>query len=121
MAILRLVVAATLLGAGGPAFAARWSAIATGLPASAPAVTALAIDPLATSTLYALTERQAIYKSEDAGATWRPVNGVASVFAFAIAPGSSSTIYAATGHGVVKSKDGGETWNGANIGLEGSY
>src|SRR5437899_1311872 len=106
MASFKVTLAAILVATSGPTFAARWSAVDTGLPTTSFAVTALAIDPVTPSTLYAVTSGGVIFKSTDAGGRWRPSNGIVGVFFLAIDPKNSSTIYAATRHGVVKSRDG---------------
>jgi photosystem II stability/assembly factor-like uncharacterized protein len=71
-----------------------------------------------------------IWKTSDAGTTWRPVfdaEKVASIGALEVAPSDANVIYVGTGEsdirsnlasgdGVYKSTDGGETWR--NIGLK---
>jgi hypothetical protein len=76
-----------------------WQAENTGLPSNG-YVTALAIDPLNPSTLYASVGL--VFKSTDAGATWAAMNpGLsASVNTLAIDPLTPSTLYAGTGQGV---------------------
>lgn len=83
----------------------------------------LTVDPLAPSTIYALTDR-GISKSTDEGENWSvmdiglPLN--APVFTLAIDPSNTATLY--TGYsdrsfrGVVikKSTDGGKSWNIVN-------
>jgi hypothetical protein len=92
-------------------------------------VRTLAIDPVTPTTLYAGTVEDTyhplwgVFKSIDSGNTWSAVNtGLPSdfgVFALAIDPLDTSTLYAGTyGYGiseyseggVFKSVDGGETW-----------
>jgi photosystem II stability/assembly factor-like uncharacterized protein len=80
-------------------------------------ISALAIDPENTSTVYAATADSdgtsgALWKSADAGATWQNLLSSASnqVFAVIVNPQSSGTIYAATSTGVMTSADGGESW-----------
>ena len=114
----KAALASILVATSGSSFAARWSAIDAGLPSTSLGVTALAIDPATPATVYALTSGGFIFKSTDAGERWRPSNGIVGVSSLAIAP-KSSTIYAITRHGVVKSTDGGESWNNASNGLKG--
>ncbi|PWB55677.1 MAG: hypothetical protein C3F13_03095 [Anaerolineales bacterium] len=63
-----------------------------------------------------------IYRSEDGGSSWRPVNTAltqdAHVTMIAIDPSISSLIYAATtNHGLVKSSNGGKDWEQLRGGL----
>jgi uncharacterized protein (TIGR03437 family) len=52
-----------------------------------------------------------MYVTKDGGATWNPVHAPATtVNMLAIPPGSSTTLYAATSSGLLKSLDGGTTW-----------
>jgi hypothetical protein len=89
------------------------------------AVTALSIDPLNPSTLYAAAggfldqALQGLFKSTDSGANWFAINhglsdliGTESRFAaLLIDPGNANTVYAATtGNGVFKTSDGGASW-----------
>ena len=73
-----------------------------------------------------------VWKTSDAGTVWKPMfdgQPVASIGAIAIAPSNTQILYAGTGesdirsdlasgNGIYKSVDGGQTWN--NIGLRGS-
>ena len=66
-----------------------------------------------------------IYISNDRGATWNTANDTtsqdANVTALAVDPTDPQIVYAATGnHGVLKSSDGGLSWNKRNAGLPGS-
>ncbi|HLH00273.1 MAG TPA: hypothetical protein VKX49_28460 [Bryobacteraceae bacterium] len=87
-------------------------------------ITVLAVDPLDTSTIYAIGDD--VYKSTNAGGTWSVVNRgledaiarVASINAVAIDPVHRGTVYAATsGFGVFKTVDGGRTWSPYSDGL----
>jgi photosystem II stability/assembly factor-like uncharacterized protein len=96
-----------------------WQAV-TGVPY---AVQTIAIDPQHTSTVFAGTTRGDVFRSTDAGRTWRqvavpptlPQSHQYAIVAFAI---DHDTVYAGrrTG-GVIKSADGGATWRRANTGL----
>ena len=94
--------------------------------------TVLAIDSKSPSTLYANTflEGNSILKSEDAGASWRPLRGffpldLTSVLSLVIVPGSSLQVYAGGSKrsffadlgGVFYSRDGGLGWARENAGL----
>jgi photosystem II stability/assembly factor-like uncharacterized protein len=82
-------------------------------------VSALAIDPFKTNTLYAGTQK-GVFKSTDAGASWTAVNsGLANtdVLALAIDPKRTRTLYAGTRGGAFKSTDGGGRWYPMENGL----
>ena len=86
-------------------------------------VNVVAVDPSNPNTYYVGAPAGGIWKSTDAGTTWIPLSdnlpqiGVSGI---AIDPNNSNTIYIATGDddaidtysvGVMKSTDGGVTWN----------
>ena len=94
---------------------ATWSGGGTGV------VRSLAVDPHASEIVYAGTDDVGVLKSTDGGVTWSPVNtgltshleglGVHSgIYAVAVDPLVSTTIYAGTAAGVFKSTDGGGVW-----------
>jgi len=86
-------------------------------------VSVLAIDPIASSTIYVKTA-DGIYRSKDSGATWKAINGkfsttpsalgntsdFSNMSCFAINPKSPSTMFAGTGEGLFRTVDGGTTW-----------
>lgn len=87
-------------------------------------VRSLTIDPHDSSTLYAGTDQWGVYKSQDGGETW--VTGMSPVlqtFSIAVDPQHPDTIYAGvfSPAPVIKSVDGGMTWNAANTGLPDGY
>ena len=97
---------------------ASWSEIEAGLPTSgspsAPHVTALAIDPLTPTTLYALAGfyQGSLVKSTDAGENWFGLPTIYGSQAVAIDPYAPSTLYNGTpGDGVFKSTDDGASWD----------
>ncbi len=102
----------------GP-FRAGWATVATGIPGSA-------------TTFYVGTAGGGVWKTDDAGRTWRGLMQDApsqSIGGLAVAPSDPSVLYAGTGQvaarydimagdGVYRSDDGGETWR--NVGLRDS-
>jgi photosystem II stability/assembly factor-like uncharacterized protein len=77
-------------------------------------VSALAIDPVTPSTLYAGTESGGVFKSTDWGDTWSPRNaGLRSltINALGINRSEPSMLHAATTRGLFKSSDGGTSWS----------
>ncbi len=65
----------------------------------------------AAQALQAQTVLKPVYVSDDNGSSWSPLNpGASQVYALAIPPGQSSTIYAATSTGLFKSTNSGGTW-----------
>jgi len=106
-------------GADSPLFksadgAQSWQSAAVGLPAVA--LTAIAIDPEDSETVYVGTFGQAIFKTTNGGASWQP--GCAAnpemadldVFSLAIDPLNTGTIYAATTSDIYKSVNAGANW-----------
>jgi photosystem II stability/assembly factor-like uncharacterized protein len=101
----------------------------TGLQAPSETVSALVIDPQTPNILYAIAGYGLLFKSIDGGASWSqsqlpiPGNSNRSTFnAVAIDPKNPSTLYGAwssggLGTGVLKSSDGGASWNEVNSGL----
>lgn len=91
-----------------------WESARRGLPAD---VTALAIDPKHTDTLYAGTESHGVYSTYDRGGHWRRRKGgnpPAGVTALAVDTVKPSWLYAGTlSGGVYLSLDGGATWKKA--------
>jgi photosystem II stability/assembly factor-like uncharacterized protein len=100
-----------------------WQALETGMIYAT--VQALAIDPNASQTIYAGTDRGGIYKSADGGQSWASVSdGLTDtdVTALRVSPFSSSTLYAGTSQGYVfRSDNGGSSWTAASNGLPGNW
>jgi photosystem II stability/assembly factor-like uncharacterized protein len=75
----------------------------------------LAIDPLTSSTLYAATSADRLYRSTDSGATWLALAELLrnrAVMAVAVDPLTPTVVYAGTERGrVFRSTDRGTTWN----------
>ena len=86
-------------------------------------INAIAVDPNNSNTYYVGAPAGGIWKSTDAGANWTPLTDYLpqiGVSGIAIHPSNSNIIYIATGDddagdsysvGVMKSTDGGATWN----------
>lgn len=72
----------------------------------------LAADPDRQGLLYCGTERASLWRSDDAGATWRPCGeGIASRHVTAVAVGPGGAVYAGTEPSALYvSEDGGGTW-----------
>jgi hypothetical protein len=85
-----------------------WSATAlTGI-----FVTVLAIDPRSPSTVYAGTQDGGVFKSIDEGTTWSTTGlTTGAVSILAIDSVNPTTLYALHSNGLLKSADGGATWN----------
>src|SRR5262249_37387784 len=98
-----------------------WRAGRVGLPLDN--VSALAVDPLTPTTVYAVAAGRGVYKSSNGGASWTASNAGMDnieVRSLAIDPTNPSTIYAGAvgrGVGVFKSTDGGRSWIQINSGL----
>jgi photosystem II stability/assembly factor-like uncharacterized protein len=104
---------------------ASWTPAGAPGPAEAP-ITGLAVDPRDPLTTYA-GGRTGLFKTTDGGAHWDPLGNFpeSEVGALAIDPTRSGTVYAgaiATGTdtgGVLRSADGGETWQSRSLGIPG--
>ena len=117
----------TVYAAGGPAgpgqFAgvfksadggANWSRQSDGLP-YIQSVTAIAVDPTNTSTLYVATT-DGVFKSVDGGANWGPSSAGLlpgdRIISVAVNPSNPAILVAASfdAHGLYRSADAGATW-----------
>ena len=85
-------------------------------------ITALAIDPVTPTTLYAGTSDRGVFKTTDGGATWSGT-GLTNIagWPLAIDPRTPTTLYAGTHSGLFKSTDGGASWLAINTGLPNPY
>ena len=108
---------------------AHWTDASQGLPGATqgPALTAIALDPTNSQTLYAAAGG-GLFKTTNAGALWGLIgNGFPAnpVSALVVDPSHPNIVYAAfgisqatgQGAGVFASVDGGVTWNARNTGL----
>ncbi|HET7010979.1 MAG TPA: hypothetical protein VFI11_09410, partial [Anaerolineales bacterium] len=121
------VLALSLVPAAHPGAAAPVQATWIGIGPDGGEITALAIDPRTTTTLYAGTRGGGVFRTTDGGRTWRADNvGMRdavvtvdrdwSVTALAIDPRTPATVYAAAeGHGLFKSTDGGSAWGTSGL------
>jgi photosystem II stability/assembly factor-like uncharacterized protein len=83
-------------------------------------ITDLVVDRRHPSTLFAASVDGAVFKSEDGGRNWQPLDlaaGITRVDSLAMSPADPGTLYAGTGDGVFKTVDGGASWRASNIGL----
>jgi photosystem II stability/assembly factor-like uncharacterized protein len=87
------------------------------LPAS-PSVQALMVTR--ERTVYAGSFGLGVFRSDDRGATWIPVNeGMTDRFILSLAAADDGVIYAGTFRGgIFESRNGGKTWQAANQGLK---
>ena len=87
------------------------------LPSGA-VVSGLAVSPGASSTVYAATSTNGIYKSADGGGTWTAIdNGIPALPNSGISvggiwgdPSAPNVVFASTGSGLFRSTDGGGSW-----------
>jgi len=79
----------------------------------------LQVFPGSRGTLYATTTKGKVFTTTDGGASWQPLGSGANLPTGAVVtdPRDPQTIYAAGGHGIVRSVDGGRTWRSANTGF----
>jgi len=82
------------------------------------AISAVAIDPKNPNVIYVGTDFHGVYKSEDAGASWKAISSsvteMTNVLSLAIDPKNTNTLYAGLFNfgrpRIYKSEDGGLTW-----------
>ena len=89
----------------------------------------IAFDPSNSQTIYAGSAGGGLWKTTDAGVTWRPIGDnlpTLAVGAIAVIPGNPGVIIAGTGEpttnydaiygvGILRSTDGGESWRRTNV------
>src|SRR5436190_21824927 len=115
------LAAAVLIMTGGVASAASWREINTGLQNAVVGVRSMTVDPVTASTIYVCSYSWPgggdIFKSTDGGGSWKALGTLVGARSIVIDSRNSSTMYAATGHGIVKSTNGGESWISASTGF----
>ncbi|PKN61853.1 MAG: hypothetical protein CVU57_27410 [Deltaproteobacteria bacterium HGW-Deltaproteobacteria-15] len=77
-------------------------------------VTAMAVDPFNDKELYVGTKKGDVFKSDDGGETWTPINNglkKKEILSIAVDPNNKKTIYCSTGCGAFKSVNGGVSWH----------
>lgn len=72
------------------------------------------IDPLVHTTIY-ITGSSGVYRSLDAGSTWKRVLGIGGTTHMVIDPTNGQNLYAAGGGVIRKSTDGGTTWGSPDL------
>lgn len=101
---LAVVLMASLSAAAEPV----WSRV--GLPSGAGRVQAIAVDDL--GRVYAGTDTDGVFRSDNNGATWvRAGLGNANIYALATKPGGPGTAYAGTLDGLYRTSNSGQTWS----------
>src|SRR5579871_4355954 len=88
---------------------AVWVNVSSGLSGAVPGIGELVIDRVTGTMFYALTSSGTIFKSTDSGSSWTALGSIAGVNVVALNPAASSTVYAGTAHGVLKTTDGGQS------------
>src|SRR5262249_11503291 len=87
----------------------HWSESTSGI--THPSTMAVIVNPRESNTLYVgLNTGGGVFKSVNGGKSWSQILRGESVFALAVDPQDSNTVYATVGRGVFKSVDGGEHW-----------
>ncbi len=94
-----------------------WQDVQTDLPGSD--LHGFAGDPGDAQHIYALVAGQGVFESADAGNKWKPLAAQppGASGPLTVAAGRPATLYAATSLGVMRSKDGGQSWHPAGSGL----
>jgi photosystem II stability/assembly factor-like uncharacterized protein len=100
---------------------ATWSASSLPSPDECPASSPVVVDPQIPSTIYEAASD--LFRSRDAGATWSRIgilddSGGRTAFSVAVDPNASSTLIVQTWQsGLLRTTDGGSSWEDFNSGL----
>ena len=80
-------------------------------PAAKGTIASIVIDPASPAVVYICHREMGVFKSADAGATWRQLETPRNASHLAVAPGRAGALYGAfEKDGAWKSADGGKTW-----------
>lgn len=88
----------------------RFPAPCANLPAIGQRVSCVTVSPASPSTVY-LGTGGLIYKTTDAGLTWKPADSGLGDLAIAVDPITPQTVYAGSTFQCLKSTDGGDSWS----------
>jgi photosystem II stability/assembly factor-like uncharacterized protein len=122
LAIDRMNTSTLYLAGGGGIYKSNdagitWITVNKGLPELS--ISSIAIDPQNSNVLYA-GGYAGLFKSTDAGANWTTLQVEGSIRSIVIDPANPSRLYAAGNlvgpSSIIKSEDGGSTWNRTGIG-----
>ena len=92
-----------------------WAPSATGITHGQ--IVSLAVDPGNSQTVYAgaqnfqHSDQGSLFRSTDGGTTWAAIPGLGGVASIAFDPTDPKVIYITQGHGLLHSRDGGQTWS----------
>jgi len=94
-----------------------WQDVQTDLPGTD--LHGFAGDPGDAEHIYAMVAGQGLFESRDGGSKWKSLvaQPPGATGPLTVAAGSPAALYAATSLGVMRSKDGGQSWHPANSGL----
>ena len=98
---------------------ASWTAASAGLPWDSETfgiITALAVDPQNSNTVYAAA-RKGVFKTTNGGTSWNRLADLLAGTTLFIDPQSPNTIYLASWNGIYKTTNGGANWTFAGVGL----
>ena len=74
-------------------------------------IKSIAVDPVTPGVVYACTTTTGVFKSYDGGATWQSLFSSGCLYHMVMDPLNHETLYAAGCSALLKSTDGGATWN----------
>lgn len=87
--------------------------VRTGWVTENPQALVLAVDTRNETTVYA-GANQGVYKSSDAGATWKYLAGNSPVYALAVDPGNPAVLFRGVSSGIYRTQDAGLSWTQVN-------
>jgi photosystem II stability/assembly factor-like uncharacterized protein/tetratricopeptide (TPR) repeat protein len=99
-----------------------WNRLTSGQFLTSDVITAIVVDPDNPDVQYVGTVNSGIYRSQNSGISWQPINNGLSgvnIRSLVVDPSNPGTLYAGIlVAGVNKSTDGGESWQPINQGIE---